>query len=105
MTDNCFSCHNGVKATGKNSSHLQTSNLCESCHSPAAWKPAVRVDHTQVIGTCSSCHNGSNATGKNAAHITSDTSCDACHTTVGWKPAVRVDHNHVTGGAAAATTA
>ena len=73
ITGNCYSCHNGTSATGKNATHIPTSNTCEACHTPTAWKPATRVDHTQVIGTCFSCHNGTLATGKNATHIASDT--------------------------------
>jgi predicted CXXCH cytochrome family protein len=63
----------------------------------AAFKPASRVDHTQVTGTCASCHNGTIATGKNLTHIATSTLCANCHSTTGWRPATSVDHTQVTG--------
>jgi hypothetical protein len=84
-------------ATGKNTQHIQTNNLCEDCHSNTSWTPVVRVDHADVIGTCFSCHNGTTATGKHAQHITSGNSCDDCHTSNAWTPAV-FDHNSVSPG-------
>ena len=66
---------------GKSATHIKTSTTCESCHVIAAWQPASRVDHAQVLGTCFSCHDGTVATGKNATHIPSDNACEQCHTT------------------------
>jgi hypothetical protein len=91
---NCSSCHNGVDATGKNPTHIQTTNVCEDCHSNVIWAPAVTVDHTQVLGTCGTCHNGTIATGKHPTHITSGNNCDDCHTTVAWLPAF-FDHINI----------
>ena len=34
--------------------HPATSDTCEACHSTTGWRPATRVDHTQVTGSCSS---------------------------------------------------
>ena len=50
VTGNCFSCHNGTNAGGKNATHINSTNTCESCHVVAAWKPVATVDHTQVVG-------------------------------------------------------
>jgi hypothetical protein len=37
----CFSCHNGVTATGKGSAHpINTGNACDNCHTTTAWTPA-----------------------------------------------------------------
>ncbi|MDH5546169.1 MAG: hypothetical protein OEZ43_11280 [Gammaproteobacteria bacterium] len=33
----CFSCHNGVTATGKSPTHIFSSTVCENCHAPGAW--------------------------------------------------------------------
>ncbi|MEZ5541368.1 MAG: hypothetical protein R3F42_04920 [Pseudomonadota bacterium] len=68
MTGNCASCHNGSSATGKNSTHIQTTSACEDCHSTTTFAPALRVDHADVLGTCFSCHNGTTAIGKFDAH-------------------------------------
>lgn len=36
----CFSCHNGLTATGKPPTHIPTSSDCGECHSTRAWTPA-----------------------------------------------------------------
>ena len=87
----CVSCHNGTAATGKPSSHITTTNNCQSCHTTLAWLPVTTVDHSQVIGSCVSCHNGVTATGKPPHHIATSAGCDSCHTTNAWVPA-RFDH-------------
>ncbi len=87
----CATCHNGASATGKPSTHLATSNSCESCHATFGWLPVARVDHSQVKGTCASCHDGTHAAGKSGQHIASSNTCESCHTTNAWLPA-RVDH-------------
>jgi predicted CXXCH cytochrome family protein len=97
VTGNCASCHNGTTATGKHGTHIQTTNLCEDCHSTSIWAPVTRVDHAAVLGTCFSCHNGTTALGKTANHLASDNNCDDCHTTNGWVPAV-FDHVNVAPG-------
>ena len=93
----CSSCHNGLAARGKNTTHINSTNACNLCHNSVAWKPATRVDHTQVIGTCASCHNGTIAIGKTLTHIKSTVNCQACHSLSAWKPATKVDHNEVIG--------
>ena len=66
------------------------------------WKPAVAVDHAQVVGNCLGCHNGTSSistgpvTAKPANHIPSSSNCENCHTTSAWKPA-NFNHNNVTG--------
>jgi len=49
VTANCVSCHNGVLATGKATSHITSNNACQNCHMTIAWLPA-RFDHRAV--TC-----------------------------------------------------
>ena len=82
--------------TGKHTAHINTTNVCEDCHSVVAFAPAVRVDHLQVLGACQTCHNGIIADGKIAGHPASGDSCDNCHTTNGWLPA-NFDHDNITG--------
>ena len=72
-------------------------NSCESCHATFTWRPATKVDHTQVTGSCYSCHNGTTATGKHLAHLSTHNDCDTCHATTAWKPATKVDHAQVLG--------
>jgi hypothetical protein len=97
------SCHNGTAATGKNPT-IASSNSCENCHSVTVWRPATRVDHSQVSGTCISCHSGTVPissgfiTGKPANHIqTSDPNCASCHSTIAWRPA-GFSHAGITSG-------
>jgi Cytochrome c7 and related cytochrome c len=95
---NCFSCHDGVKATGKLSisgKHIATTNNCDSCHTSVDWKvAAIRVDHSQVIGTCFSCHNGVLAQGQGPTHpLNTGTDCQNCHSVVNWISTGKPDHS------------
>jgi len=36
----CYSCHNGIIATGKFFGHISSDNVCDQCHSTDAWLPA-----------------------------------------------------------------
>ena len=104
----CASCHNGSltistgTVTQKNPAHIASSTACESCHVTVAWKPASKVDHTQVSGTCTSCHNGTVSistgviTGKPVNHVVTSDDCSTCHTTTAWKPA-NFNHVNITG--------
>ena len=83
----CHGVGTTVRATAKPTSHMMSTDQCDSCHSEIAWKPAVNFDHKQALGSCSSCHNGVQAQGKPPNHIVTDLECDACHTTVTWKGA------------------
>jgi hypothetical protein len=91
VTGACVSCHNGSSATGKQPTHIASSNNCQNCHTTIAWLPVRIVDHTQVIGSCLSCHNGTTATGKPPTHVPTTAGCESCHTTNAWTPA-RFDH-------------
>jgi hypothetical protein len=90
----CVTCHSAASGSGKPTSHLATSNNCQSCHTTLAWLPVRAVDHTQVTGTCVSCHNGVIATGKPSRHLPTSAGCASCHTTNAWTPA-RFDHASV----------
>jgi hypothetical protein len=108
VTGTCVTCHSGVLSistgivTGKPATHIASSNSCASCHGTTTWKPATRVDHTQVTGTCVSCHSGAVAistgviTGKPTNHPPADDNCQNCHTTAAWLPA-NFNHNGITG--------
>ena len=85
IANNCFSCHNGVLATGKAPTHIASNNLCENCHTTMAWIPA-RFDHQGVAAKCVSCHNGAAAPGKPTRHIQTGQDCGVCHGTIAWQP-------------------
>jgi predicted CXXCH cytochrome family protein len=91
IVDNCNSCHNGTDATGKGPLHVQTTDVCEDCHSTNAWAPVTNVDHNQVLGSCSSCHNGTLATGQNSGHFNTAQDCGLCHNPIAWTP---TDYHH-----------
>ncbi len=101
----CISCHDGVIASGKETGHINTTDLCDACHEvgPTPWRPVIpsNVDHSQVIGLCSSCHDAVIASGKGANHINSTDLCDACHSAgpIPWRPVApsNVDHGQVIG--------
>jgi len=88
----CVSCHfpastfsSFSKANDPN--HIASSDTCDACHSTNTFKPAVQVDHAEVIGVCSSCHNGTISTGVTPDHIPiAAQECDVCHATTGWIP-------------------
>jgi Cytochrome c554 and c-prime len=84
----CFTCHNGTTATGKNAAtHFASSNTCDNCHNTNLFKPARQFDHTDsgVAGVpCANCHNGMRppADGKSSApkgHVKTSDTCDNCH--------------------------
>jgi hypothetical protein len=77
--------------------HINTTNVCEDCHSVVAFAPVPRVDHTQVVGTCSTCHNGTTALGKHAGHLQTTAECDVCHSTSAFVPS-QFDHSNVAPG-------
>ena len=54
----CASCHqrgSRVSATPKHTAHVLSTDRCESCHTPQSFKPAVKFDHREMLGSCSSC--------------------------------------------------
>ena len=89
----CDSCHNGVRAEGKDPGHVPvpSSAACDDCHrQTAAWKPALFAHEAAGISSqpklgpaCSSCHNGTKYLGKPAgnAHIPTAQDCSLCHGT------------------------
>ena len=98
----CASCHGvgtQIRATAKPDNHIMSTDQCDACHTPVAWKPAVNFDHTQTRGSCSVCHNGQQAQGKPPNHIVTNLECDACHNTMTWAGAV-FTHAGVTTGCA-----
>jgi hypothetical protein len=94
VTANCFSCHNGVLASGKGAAHIPSNNLCQNCHITTAWVPA-RFEHQGVSAACTSCHNGVAAAGKSLRHIATSQDCGACHGTITWS-AARFSHLNLT---------
>lgn len=93
----CFTCHNGLNATGKPSFHINTTNLCNACHTTTMWSPTTSVDHNEVLGSCADCHNGIVARGKSINHLVTSNNCEACHSTSAWSPGLQVDHTQVIG--------
>ena len=71
----CAGCHNGTIAAGKPAQHVRTTNVCEGCHVPVAWRE-LHYDHTQANGPCALCHNGTIARGKPATHLTTNAPCE-----------------------------
>jgi hypothetical protein len=105
----CFACHNSVTATGKNKTHLATTDSCESCHAPGVNWATSKFDHTQTAGgTCASCHDGAQKTsltgqiiigklqGPTGKHMPTTDVCDTCHTTTHFVPATTFDHGQMT---------
>jgi hypothetical protein len=93
----CFSCHNGIKAMGKNPGHVPSDNNCDACHTTNAFTP-VRMDHTNLVArvalACRSCHTGVQASTLPRNHLPTSQECGACHGTLSWTPA-RFDHTAI----------
>ena len=84
----CADCHtqaSRIRAAWKPQTHLQTSDLCDSCHRPFAWAPVARFDHLEAPGTCSSCHDNRIVAGQHPQHIPTTAECDSCHNTRFWR--------------------
>ena len=114
ITVSCSTCHDGLNATGVPAptamfTHPNRTD-CENCHSTAAFKPALTVDHTgfdPATKDCATgCHDGTNATGMptdsvhntatnpNFDGTTSLTQCGQCHTPPGGSfHTATVDHS------------
>ncbi len=90
VTSNCFSCHNGSLATGKDAAHVAANSSCENCHTTIAWTPA-RFDHRGLTANCAGCHNGVSAPGKPTRHVQTAQDCGTCHGTITWA-AARFSH-------------
>ncbi len=106
----CLSCHNGTASItagplkSKSQTHIVSGTACETCHSTAAWKPAL-FDHSGIgAARCDSCHNGTTAmgplTGPNKKHVAfnAGTDCTTCHASnnfAAWAPVAAFDHTVV----------
>ena len=109
----CFSCHNGVKAMGKNPGHIASDNNCDACHTTVAFNP-VRVEHADLAArtACRGCHVGVRASAMPRSHLVTRQECSDCHSTLSWTPA-RFNHSGIVtncqschnGGAASGKTA
>ena len=86
LPNTCSACHTTTYPTlpTKTSTHIATSNKCQSCHYPIGFTITSFVDHAEVFGTCSSCHDGVTAIGKSAAHVVTTQECSDCHNTTSF---------------------
>jgi len=82
----CATCHDGLKATGKPTTHVAASVDCDTCHTTSAWRPAAFDHRSTIAGGCASCHNAVQAVGKPANHVATTLSCDSCHYVLAWSP-------------------
>jgi hypothetical protein len=101
LSSNCSVCHSGADPAlpGKSSTHIATSNMCQTCHSPTGFSVTSFFDHKEVFGNCSDCHDGIIATGKSAAHLVTTQECGDCHTTTSFVTLSEdgtFDHSHIT---------
>jgi len=81
----CSSCHNGVTALGKPTTHVVTTAACDLCHTQGNTSGyttflGATYTHSSPPGTCSACHDGVTAMGKPASHMVTAAICDSCHT-------------------------
>jgi len=107
LSSSCVQCHSASTnptLPGKPSTHIATSDTCQSCHSPVGFSVISFVDHDEVFGNCSDCHDGVIATGKSKTHVATTQECSDCHTTatfVNRNPDGTFDHAGITGGCSA----
>ena len=108
LSSDCTQCHSLANADptiqGKPSTHVATSNACQTCHSPLGFNVTSFVDHSEVFGNCSACHDGVIATGKSENHLVTTQECSDCHTTssfVKLNADGTFDHTGITGGCSA----
>jgi len=98
----CAGCHDGLQFIGKSTSHINSTDMCNACHTPDTdpstpeWL-VVAVDHAQVTGSCISCHDGVIAIGQKIGiiHTNVNDDCNACHSTNSFKPKKTMDHNSI----------
>ena len=109
---NCYQCHSTDFQGATNPNHVSGgfSQVCETCHSTAAWQPATFNHSTtkfpltglHITTACQSCHTNGNYTlsysGCYTCHTTEynnttnpnhrtagyPTTCETCHTTTAW---------------------
>ena len=92
----CGTCHNGIRAPGKNINHFPSSNFCDDCHTERTWIGA-RFDHIEIQQACQNCHDNNIAVGKSPSHILTGPFCDDCHNTITFSRVGKVDHSSVIG--------
>jgi len=107
LASDCVQCHTGaVNPTllGKPSTHIASSDVCQSCHWPAGFNVVNFVDHAEVFGACSGCHDGTTAVGKSDTHVVTTQECSDCHTTISFvnlNADGKFDHTNITSGCSA----
>ena len=112
----CIGCHQPDFQSAANPSHTGFPTDCTTCHTTAAWQPAL-FDHSKSafpltgahlavactqchIGgvfstaptTCIGCHQTDFQTTTDPPHTGFSTDCTTCHTTSAWMPAL-FDHS------------
>ncbi len=78
----CETCHtepNSLNATGKTSTHTETTADCGLCHNTETFNSAF-VDHTDLTDRCDSCHSLPVDTTLYAHMPITTEDCDVCHT-------------------------
>ena len=105
LANECNQCHSSASVDptiqAKPSTHIASSDACQTCHSPLGFNVTSFVDHAEVFGACSSCHDGVTATGKSTNHIDTTQECSDCHTTTSFvklNADGTFDHTGITGG-------
>lgn len=101
LSGNCSVCHAAANPAlqTKPSTHIATSNMCQTCHTTEGFIKTGFVDHKEVFGKCSDCHNGVIATGKSSTHIVTTQECSDCHNTtsfVSLNANGTFDHSNIT---------
>jgi len=107
----CMTCHDGVIATGKTSTHVATNQDCSACHSTVTFANATSFNHTGVTSGCqnSGCHTSGNPSVTDVTddphplphipivHASAELDCYSCHKTPGGTFAnASMDHTVVT---------
>jgi len=89
----CSTCHDGVTAIGKSSTHVTTLSECNVCHNTNSFLELDingNYDHTGITGGCVNCHNGKTAIGDPGTQVHLDNpavDCVFCHNTTNFADA------------------
>ncbi len=93
----CSSCHDGVTATGKHPTHIDSGDRCEDCHSTTGWIPA-NFDHVNITGNCSKLSQRHRRDRQGAAAYADDQCLRRLpHTQMSGSRRYTVDHTQVIG--------
>ncbi len=101
----CAGCHvqnNPRGALAMPTLHLQTTQACDACHSPAGFANTHFSHFSVSPGNCASCHDSIRAPGKTATHVPTSASCDQCHNTQSFSQVLVKPDNHIPYQASAA---